>query len=121
MTGPRLHHLALRVADPELSARFYAEVFGLPSLKTHQDSDGTVYAVWLGLGDSILMLERSLRPRGPEVGSAHVLVLVADDLVSAAQRLAEAGVEIADRSEYTLYFLDPDGHRLGLSAYRITP
>ena len=121
MTGPRLHHLALRVADPELSARFYAEVFGLPALRTHQDPDGFVYAVWLGLGDGILMLERSLRPRGPEVGSAHVLVLVADDLESAAARLAAAGVEIAERSEYTLYFLDPDGHRLGLSAYRITP
>lgn len=112
-----LHHLALRVTDPVRSARFYAELFGLRELRSHHDDDG-VRAVWLALGDAVLMLERSLRPPGPADGSGHVLVLACDDLAGAAARLAAAGVEVSDRTQFTLYFADPDGHRVGLSAYR---
>jgi len=113
----RLHHLALRVTDPVRSARFYAGLLGLRELKSHHDEDG-VRAVWLALGDAVLMLERSLRSPGPADGSGHVLVLACDDLADAAARLAAAEVEVGDRTEFTLYFADPDGHRVGLSAYR---
>lgn len=112
-----LHHLALRVRDPARSARFYATL-GLRELKVHVGDDGEPRAVWLALGDAVLMLERSLRPPGPAEGSAHVLVLAVDDLAHAAARLDAAGVEIVDRTQFTLYFHDPDGHRLGLSVYR---
>lgn len=112
-----LHHLALRVTDPVRSARFYAGLLGLRELRSHHDEDG-VRAVWLALGDAVLMLERSLRSPGPAHGSGHVLVLACDDLAAAAARLAAAGVEVGDRTQFTLYFADPDGHRVGLSAYR---
>lgn len=112
-----LHHLALRVRDPAGSARFYAELLGLRELQVHADDDG-VRSVWLGLGEAVLMLERSLRPPGASEGSAHVLVLGCADLEAAARRLAAAGVEIVERTTFTLYFHDPDGHRVGLSAYR---
>jgi catechol 2,3-dioxygenase-like lactoylglutathione lyase family enzyme len=112
-----LHHLALRVTDPDRSARFYAQLLDLPELRRHEDA-GSVRAVWLGLGDAVLMLERSLRPPGPAEGSAHVLVFACDDLAVAAARLARAEIEIVDRTQFTLYFHDPDGHRVGLSAYR---
>jgi len=32
--------------------------------------------------------------------------------------LQAAGVRIEDRTAYTLYLRDPDGHRVGLSVYR---
>ncbi len=112
-----LHHVALRVADPVRSARFYATLLGLRELRAHAGADGEVRAVWLALGDAVLMLERSLRAPGPDSGSAHVLVLAAADLAAAAARLTAAGVEIVDRTQFTLYFHDPDGHRLGLSVY----
>lgn len=121
MTAGGLHHLALRVADPVAASRFYADVLGLAPLRAHHDPAGEVRAVWLTLGEAVLMLERSLRPPGAAGGSAHVLVLATDDLAAAAARLALAGVEIVDRTEFTLYFHDPDGHRLGLSTYRIGP
>jgi len=114
---PRLHHLALRVTDPVRSARFYVDHLGLPELRTLGDAEG-VRAVWLALGDSVLMLERSLRPPGADGGSAHVLVLPCDDLVGAAAHLSSAGIEVVDRTQFTLYFHDPDGHRVGLSVYR---
>lgn len=113
----RLHHLALRVADPLRSARFYAGLLGLRELAVHHGPDG-VRAVWLALGESVLMLEHSLRPPGATHGSAHVLVLACDELAAADQRLTAAGVAVVDRTQFTLYFHDPDGHRVGLSAYR---
>ena len=70
-----LHHLALRVAEPTASARFYVEVLGLRELQVHRDEDGTARSVWLALGEEVLMLERSLRPPGANESSAHVLVL----------------------------------------------
>lgn len=113
-----LHHLALRVADPERSARFYGELLGLPELARHPGEDGSPRAVWLALGDAVLMLERSLLPPGPGEGSAHVLVLAAADLEACAARLAAAGVRVVERTAFTLYVHDPDGHRVGLSTYR---
>ena len=112
-----LHHLALRVTDPDRSASFYAQLLDLTELRRHEDA-GSVRAVWLALGDAVLMLERSLRPPGPAQGSAHVLVFACEDLAVAAARLARADVRVVDRTEFTLYFHDPDGHRVGLSVYR---
>lgn len=112
-----LHHIALRVADPARSAQFYGALLGLPALRSDSDEAG-VRAVWLGLGEAVLMLERSLRPPGAMEGSAHVLVLACEDLEAAAERLTAAGLEVVDRTQWTLYFHDPDGHRVGLSAYR---
>jgi len=121
-----LHHLALRVADPERSASFYRGLLGLRELSRHAGEDGTPRAVWLALGDAALMLERSLLPPGPAAGSAHVLVLQAgqsaqdgaDALESWARRLTAAGVPIVERTTFTLYFHDSDGHRLGVSTFR---
>jgi catechol 2,3-dioxygenase-like lactoylglutathione lyase family enzyme len=114
-----LHHLALRVADPDLSARFYGGVLGLRELSRHLDADGSPRAVWLALGGAaVLMLERSLLPPGPTSGSAHVLVLAVDELSVVAARLAAAGVAIVERTAFTVYLHDPDGHRVGLSTFR---
>jgi catechol 2,3-dioxygenase-like lactoylglutathione lyase family enzyme len=115
----RLHHLALRVADVARAARFYSEVLGLACVREHRDADGELRSIWLDLGGSVLMLERAIRGVGPDSGSAHVLVLVVDDLEQAADRLAHAGVQIVDRTAYTLFFADPDGHRVGLSVFAL--
>lgn len=119
-----LHHLALRVADPVRSARFYEAALGLRVLAEHAGADGAVRSVWLALGEAVLMLERDIKlpdPAGPGAagpGSGHVLVVAAADLAEAEARLRAAGAEVADRTAYTLYFRDPDGHRVGVSVYR---
>ena len=130
-----LHHLALRVTDPVRSARFYNAVLGLDVIAEHRGDDGAVRSVWLALGDAVLMLERDIKLHGPSglrelhgpsglrelpgpEGSGHVLVVAVAELAAAEAKIRAAGAEVADRTAYTLYFRDPDGHRVGVSVYR---
>ena len=113
----RIHHLALRVADPERSAAFYQDVLGLPERRRTVEG-GALRAVWLGADGAILMLERSLRGQGPAEGSGHVLTFAVDDLAAWEARLSAAGLPVDDRTPSTLYVRDPDGHRVGLTVYR---
>jgi catechol 2,3-dioxygenase-like lactoylglutathione lyase family enzyme len=110
----RIHHLAIRVRDLEASRAFYSGILGLPEMKP-----GDSRSLWLRAGDSILMLERSLRGKGAEEGSGHVLALAADDLEIWEEKLAAAGIPIDDRTPYTLFVRDPDGHRVALSIYEL--
>ena len=112
-----IHHVALRVADLEASRAFYAGVLGLGEIR-RLDGDGGLRSIWLRCGDAVLMLERALKGAGPASGSGHVLVLEVDGLAEWERRLAAAGVAPADRTEKTLYVLDPDGHRVGLTVFK---
>jgi catechol 2,3-dioxygenase-like lactoylglutathione lyase family enzyme len=112
----RIHHVALRVADPSRSAAFYAGLLGLGE-RRREEAAGTLRAVWLDAGGAVVMLERSLRGSGPADGSGHVLALAVEDLAIWEARLHERGIAIDDRTAHTLYFRDPDGHRVALSTH----
>src|SRR5262245_12121927 len=114
---PSLHHVALRVADCEISADFYRRAFGLEQRK-RVERDGIVSAIWLRADACVLMLERSLRGSGGASGSGHVLAFSTNSLEDAEARLRDASIPIVDRTTFTLYVTDPDGHRAGVSAYR---
>ncbi len=112
-----IHHLALRVADPERARAFYADLLGLAERRRLEDAQG-LRAIWLDAGPVVLMLERELRGKGAGSGSGHLLALAVADLGGWEERLRRAGVAVEDRTEHTLYFRDPDGHRVGLSEFR---
>ena len=114
--GSRIHHLAIRVADPAASLAFYAGALGLPEVRRFPEGDG-VRSIWVRAGDAVLMLEREIKGAGPATGSGHVLVLEVDDLEDWVGRLAQAGHAPIARTESTAYFADPDGHRVGLSVF----
>ena len=115
----RLHHLALRCADIERSVAFYSGLLGLEVLKRHLTDDGQLRSVWLRADDAILMLERRLAGTGPEEGSAHLVAFAVDDLEDWQARLTKAGVTIDARSQWSLYFRDPDGHRVAVTTYQV--
>ena len=119
-SAPRLHHLALRVADCERSLAFYSGLLGLTEVRRLHEGDA-IRAVWLAAGGAVIMLERTLRGAGPAAGSGHVLAFEAGDLGPWEDRLAAAGVPVDDRTEQTLFIRDPDGHRVGLSVHRFPP
>ena len=112
----RVHHLALRVADCARAAAFYSGVLGFPEVRRFEEGDG-VRSIWLRAGDAILMLETALRGAGPDAGSGHVLVFAVDALPAWEERLAAEGIAVDDRTAYTLYLRDPDGHRVGLTVF----
>src|SRR6267142_937610 len=59
----RIHHLALRVGDPERSLRFYGGVLGLDEARRF-DEGGRVRSIWMAVGDAVLMLEREIKGAG---------------------------------------------------------
>jgi catechol 2,3-dioxygenase-like lactoylglutathione lyase family enzyme len=115
-TGSRIHHVAIRVADPEASLAFYSGVLGLPEVRRFHEGAG-LRSIWVRAGESVVMLEREIKGGGPATGSGHVLVLEVEDLEDWTARLARAGHQPLARTASTAYYADPDGHRVGLSVY----
>jgi catechol 2,3-dioxygenase-like lactoylglutathione lyase family enzyme len=104
------------VADPVGSVAFYSGVLGLPEVRRFEE-DGHVRSIWLRAGECVLMLEREIRGAGPATGSGHVVVLDVADPDDWIARLARAGCPLLDRTAATVYFADPDGHRVGLTVH----
>ena len=116
----RIHHVALRTGDlPRLEA-FYAGVLGLPVVRRAPGR------VWLAATDdasalgALLMLEQ--REQGePEVPVNYkeflAFAIAASDRAARREALERANVAIEAETDFTLYFRDPDGRRVGLSHY----
>lgn len=121
-----LHHLAIQVRDLQAAERWYTTVLGLPLLRRWQDSEGRDRSSWLALdGEAFLALERceGARVEAPnwESGAPGYFVLALriapSDRVSWEQRLADHAVAVERRSQWTIYFRDPEGNRIGLSSH----
>jgi glyoxylase I family protein len=120
-----LHHFAVQVHDLEGAVRWYRELLELPLLREWHDDKGALRSVWLRLsGDAFLALERCARPpetKGEtwadrELGYHLVAFRIAPgERLLWEQRLAERGVPIEHRTQWTVYFRDPEGNRIGLS------
>ena len=116
------HHLAIQCLDLEGCERFYRDKLGLPVVRRWPGEDGRDRSVWLGLGDGFLALERAAAPREVEAWRSprpglHLLALRIGPAERAGweARLAAAGVEVVERTRWTLYVRDPEGNRIGLS------
>lgn len=113
---PALHHLALRTPDVERLARHYETVCNLPRLEPRENG-----SVWLAAAGVVLMLERSA-PGEASVPTGTMDLLAfqltsTESLEQALLRLEAQSIALEARTEFTLYFRDPDGRRNALSAY----
>lgn len=119
MTPGAIHHIAVTTTDPRALADFYRSVLGLTETRVNTDDAG-LYSVWLECGDVILMIERGEAPMRPDGSNGlHLLALKidAEEREAWIARLETHGVTIENTSDFTLYFRDPDGNRLGLSSW----
>ncbi len=106
--GVSLNHVSLAVSDVGASQRFYERVLGLSEVSRQPNG------VNLGLGESFLGLYRIDPP-----GNAHHFCVGVEGfgIEETAAELRQHGIEPfirQDRPE--LYFSDPDGIRVQLSA-----
>ncbi|HET7825442.1 MAG TPA: VOC family protein [Anaeromyxobacter sp.] len=121
------HHVAIQCADLARCERFYGDVLGLAVLRRWPREGGGDRSVWLavdGGGEGFLALERAdeaPEPRPWRDGKAglHLVALRIDASERAAweDRLRAAGVAVVHRTRWTIYFLDPEGNRIGLTHY----
>ena len=115
----RLHHLAIQAHDVERMTAFYRDVLGLPAARRQP------HAVWLQMGDAILMIEtaRALPTATStwpsELPGLHLVALAIAPHEREAWRakLTAAGHPVVHETGFTIYVRDPEGNRVGLSHF----
>lgn len=109
-----INHITLAVRNPEKSCTFYRDVLGCRVL--HQWEQG----VYLLAGDIWLCLsyDENRNTEWTNDDYTHIAFSVeADDFSMVKKQILESGAQIwkENKSEgESLYFLDPDGHKLEL-------
>ena len=123
-----MHHIALLVRDVELVSSFYCEVLGAREVMRHFTEKGDLRSVWVAMNRVVVMVERSSAPDDldfaeefPEEMSVARRASMARlgwsvvafssgalSLEAWEERLRERGVELAYRTDWTLYFQDPE-------------
>lgn len=106
----------MRTRDAPRLEAFYASTLGFAVVRR----DAHRGSVWLDAGGALLMIERAADGE-PHVdpASMDLVAFAVDDKEPWRARLEAAGVRIEDQTAYTLYFRDPDGRRVGVSAFRL--
>ncbi len=131
MTTPgrlAFHHAAIQCADLDRCERFYRDVLGLTVLRRWPREGGGDRSVWLSVGEGgaegFLALERAdeapeRRPWRDGKPGLHLLALriAPSERRGWEGRLEAAGVRVAHRTRWTVYFHDPEGNRIGLTHY----
>ena len=137
----RIHHVAYRCRDAKQTVEWYGKHLGMDFVlaiaEDHVPSTGApdpYMHVFLDAGHGNVLAFFEL-PNSPEMGRdantpewvQHIAFKVdgMDELLAAKARLQDAGIEVIGPTDHTIfksiYFFDPNGHRLELAADTATP
>lgn len=119
-----LHHTALVSSDVEKTVQFYQGVleFPLTELIENRDYPGSSHFFFdIGNGNLLAFFDFPGLDVGPYqevLGGLHHVAISVEPTRWAALRdkLIAEGIELAEHSEVSLYFRDPDGARIELIA-----
>lgn len=106
-----IHHIAIGTLHPSLLADFYLQLPGAKQSKVHYFESGEIRSIWIQLGAVILMLEKGKNE------SPKKLVFSLENSNQTAWKEFLTTISVLERTEFTVYFEDPDGNGLGLSSY----
>ncbi|AJW41561.1 hypothetical protein NY08_3551 [Rhodococcus sp. B7740] len=119
-----LHHTALVSSDVEATVRFYQDLleFPLTELIENRDYPGSSH-FFFDIGNSNLLAffdfpGLDVGPYAEVLGGLHHVAISVEPTrwEHLRTKLIDAGVELIEHSEVSLYFRDPDGARLELIA-----
>jgi catechol 2,3-dioxygenase-like lactoylglutathione lyase family enzyme len=122
-----IDHVAITVADMDVTTEFYARLFGAEVLRDHKP---IVRALRLGGGVQLSIHQYGngvdLVAARPTPGSVDICFRIAAPIAVAVRHLGEHGIEIIDgpsprtdnqgRPAQSVYFRDPDGNLVELMA-----
>jgi methylmalonyl-CoA/ethylmalonyl-CoA epimerase len=115
----KLRHIALSVPDPEASAAFYAEAFGLEIVG--KANSATATGVYLSDGTVSLALlkyrtDAPAGPRGKDFVGLHHMGFLVDDLAQQSRQVEQAGAtlfqdvpDVQSTEYYEKKYTDKDG------------
>ena len=121
----QIDHVALTAADLKKSVAWYQDVLGLE--RRHEDAWGDC-PVFLCAGSTCIALF-AVQPGGPaanvsteaEAGFRHLAFRASyADFVEAERNLQQKGIPVEFQDHgiaHSIYFADPDGHRLEIATY----
>ncbi len=136
-----LHHVAYRCRDAAETVKFYTEVLGLSyTIAASEDTvpstgESSPYMhIFFRMGDGSYVAFFEL-PQAPEMGRdentpdwvQHLALKVADmdTLMAQKEHIETCGIEVIGPVDHTIcksiYFFDPNGHRLELAVDTTTP
>ncbi len=136
-----IHHVAYRCIDAKETVEFYQQHlnmdFQLAIAENHVPSTGAYdpyMHLFLDAGNGNVLAFFEL-PEQPDMGRdvntpkwvQHIAFRVEDEvaLLAAKERLEDAGIEVLGPTDHTIfksiYFFDPNGHRLELAANTAKP
>jgi len=127
LSGARMLHTMLRVADLEKSLHFYTTLLGMKLLRKKDYPEGKFTLAFVGYGgeadSTVIELTHNWGSAPYELGTAfgHLAIGV-DDIYGACEALAKAGVKVprpagpmkADPSIVIAFVEDPDGYKIEL-------
>jgi catechol 2,3-dioxygenase-like lactoylglutathione lyase family enzyme len=115
-----LDHVAIAVSDLDRSEEFYRDVLGLERVQPQWDPPRIMASEGSGM---------ALFPEGddfPGETAPHILHIAFrvdwGAFEAARSELAERGIEVSfsdHGAAHSIYFEDPDGHRLELTTYEV--
>ncbi|WP_411821307.1 VOC family protein [Leptospira sp. 'Mane'] len=107
-----IHHIAIGTQSVQVLSNFYKKIPNCIFLKENLcPNSEEVRSVWFQISKTILMIEDGNKE------AARALVFQCNEEDRANWKTFLNSVSVSERTEFTIYFSDPDGNKLGISSF----